>query len=190
MFFLYLLSALCKGSLFPQYTITRCNPAPSLPFVLRKVLTIHMIKHFQLAAGHDGGHSHCGFTRFCKAIRLVTNISIRNILLHMTYCCSMKLLLSSVSRPWTYRQRYSWRKLLTMRTSVLCCARVTHYITMPKVKQFKSCNLKHIVVEFGDDIFSSVGGILCCKMCDTQSSGRKRFMVQQHIRRGKHIQAV
>jgi hypothetical protein len=66
-FFFFLLSALYKGNLqlqpkylLPQYAIIRCNPIPSLPFVLRKVLTIHIIKHFKLSVGYDSGHSHCG----------------------------------------------------------------------------------------------------------------------------------
>jgi hypothetical protein len=107
MFFLFLLSALYKGSvqlhpkyLLPQYTIISCNPVPTFLFILRQVLTIHIIKHFMLAAGYDGGHSHCGSVQvLCKAICLVTNISSRNLSLHMIYCCSMKFLLSSISRP-------------------------------------------------------------------------------------------
>jgi hypothetical protein len=106
----------------------------------------------------------CGpYEVLCKTICLVTNISSQNLLLHMTCWCSLKLLLSSVSRPWPYRQRYSWRKVLGVKSSVLCCARVTHFITIPKAKTSKSCHLKQIVAEFGDDIFSTDGHILYCK---------------------------
>jgi hypothetical protein len=60
---------------------------------------------------------------------------------------------------------------------------------MPKAKSSKSCNLKQIVVEFGD-IFSTDGDILYCKMCDTKVAVEKRFIVQQHIGRNKHVRAM
>jgi hypothetical protein len=39
------------------------------------------------------------------------------------------------------------------------CARVIHFIAMPKAKPSKSCHLKQIVAEFGDDVFSTDGDI-------------------------------
>jgi hypothetical protein len=60
---------------------------------------------------------------------------------------------------------------------------------MPKAKPYKSCHLKEIVGEFGNDIFSIDGGILYCKMCDTKVPAEKRLTVQ-HIGRDKHIRAV
>lgn len=77
-----------------------------------------------------------------------------------------------------------------MKSSVLCCTRVILFIMMPKAKPSKSCHLKQIVAEFGDYIFSTDGDILYCKMCDTKVAAEKRFTVQQHIGRDKHIRAV
>jgi hypothetical protein len=59
-----------------------------------------------------------------------------------------------------------------MKSSGLCCTRVIHFI--------KSCHLKQIVLEFGDDIFSTDGDILYCKICDTKLVAEKRFMVHHH----------
>jgi hypothetical protein len=39
---------------------------------------------------------------------------------------------------------------------------------MPKSKPSKSCYLKQIVAEFGDDIFSTDGHVSYSKMCDTK----------------------
>jgi hypothetical protein len=57
---------------------------------------------------------------------------------------------------------------------------------MPKAKPSKSCHLKQVVVVFGDDIFSTDGDILYCKMCDTKVAAEKIFMVQQHFNHDKH----
>jgi hypothetical protein len=46
------------------------------------------------------------------------------------------------------------------------------------------------VAEFGGDTFSIDGNILYCKMHDTKVAVEKRFTVQQHISRDKHIRAV
>jgi hypothetical protein len=55
-----------------------------------------------------------------------------------------------------------------VKISVLCYAKVIHFITIPKAKPSKSCHLKQIVAEFGDYIFSTGGHILYCKVCDTK----------------------
>jgi hypothetical protein len=62
---------------------------------------------------------------------------------------------------------------------------------MPKAKTSESCHLKRIVVEFGDDIFSTGGDILSvkCMTCDTKVAAEKRFKVQR-VTRDKHIRAV
>jgi hypothetical protein len=44
---------------------------------------------------------------------------------------------------------------------------------MPKAKPSKSCHLKQTVVEFGDDIFSTDGDILYCKVCDIKVASGK-----------------
>jgi hypothetical protein len=53
--------------------------------------------------------------------------------------------------------------------------RVIHFNTMPKAKPSKSCHLKQIVVEFGDDIFSVDGNTLYCKMSDTKVAVEKDY---------------
>jgi hypothetical protein len=123
----FLLSSPYKGSLrlhskylSPQYTIICCNPIPSFPICF--------------AESADNMWSLT--LRLFKETCLVTNISSQNISLHMTYCCSINLLLSSVSCPWPYRQRYTWQKVLSVKCSNLCCARVVHFIITPKAKPF------------------------------------------------------
>jgi hypothetical protein len=61
---------------------------------------------------------------------------------------------------------------------------------MPKANPSKSCHLKQTVAEFGDDIFSTDGDILNCKMCDTRVAAEQILTVQHHIGRNKHIRAV
>jgi hypothetical protein len=61
---------------------------------------------------------------------------------------------------------------------------------MPKAKPSKSCHLNQIILEFGDDIFSTDGDILYCIMCGTKVAAGKRLVVQQHISHDKHIRAV
>jgi len=61
---------------------------------------------------------------------------------------------------------------------------------MPKVKSCISHNLKNLVNDFGSDIFSTDGEILFCKICGTKVAAEKRFTVQQHITRQKHIRGL
>jgi hypothetical protein len=61
---------------------------------------------------------------------------------------------------------------------------------MPKSKPSTSCHLKAIVPEFGDDVFPTVGKILFNKMCKTKVAAKRKFTVQQHMGREKHIRAM
>lgn len=61
---------------------------------------------------------------------------------------------------------------------------------MPKSKPSTSCHLKAIVSEYGDDIFSTDGKILFCKMCEIKVAAERKFTVVQHVGREKHIRAV
>jgi hypothetical protein len=55
-----------------------------------------------------------------------------------------------------------------------------NFIMMPQAKPSKSCHLKQIVVEFGDDIISTNGDILYCKMYDTKMThGTTTYLPQQ-----------
>jgi hypothetical protein len=55
---------------------------------------------------------------------------------------------------------------------------------MPKAKPSKSCHLKQIGAEFGDDIFSTDSDILYCNMCDTKVGAKKKD--SQYINSNKH----
>jgi len=61
---------------------------------------------------------------------------------------------------------------------------------MPKVKQNHDSKLKKYVSEFGENIFSTDGLILYCKICDVKVSSEKKFHIQQHIGRDKHKNAI
>lgn len=61
---------------------------------------------------------------------------------------------------------------------------------MPKIKPSKPCHLRKIVSEFGENVFSTDGIILFCKLCETKVSADKRFTVIQHIGRDKHKRAA
>lgn len=61
---------------------------------------------------------------------------------------------------------------------------------MPKIKPSKSCHLRKFISEFGENVFSTDGEILFCKLCETKVAAEKRFTVVQHIGRDKHIRAA
>ena len=61
---------------------------------------------------------------------------------------------------------------------------------MPKVKPSKATSLRNIVSEFGEEVFSTDGSILFCKVCEVKVAAERRFTVQQHIGREKHKRAV
>jgi len=50
--------------------------------------------------------------------------------------------------------------------------------------------LSNFVKEFGEHIFSSDGKVLFCKFCGVEVSGRKRFIVTQHLKTAKHEHTV
>lgn len=57
---------------------------------------------------------------------------------------------------------------------------------MPKAKSSVSNRLHSFVSEFGNDIISSDGDILFCKVCNVKVSALKRFCIEQHVNREKH----
>jgi len=61
---------------------------------------------------------------------------------------------------------------------------------MPKAKSSVSSRLHSYVNEYGNNIFSSDGEVLFCKVCNVKVSALKRFTVEQHISREKHTQGV
>ncbi|PSN38326.1 hypothetical protein C0J52_23223 [Blattella germanica] len=60
---------------------------------------------------------------------------------------------------------------------------------MPKVKQSRQSFLRQLVTEFGVSVFTTDGSVLFCKLYEVKVSAEKRFTVQQHIRREKHLKA-
>jgi len=61
---------------------------------------------------------------------------------------------------------------------------------MPKPKQSLACRLRAYVREFGDNIFTTDGTILYCKICDIKVSGEKKFNVFHHVARDKHMMGI
>ncbi|XP_025408739.1 uncharacterized protein LOC112682378 [Sipha flava] len=60
---------------------------------------------------------------------------------------------------------------------------------MPKIINC-SARLRNFVKEFGEDIFSCDNAVLFCKVCGVKESAEKKYNIQQHIARGKHIQQL
>lgn len=58
---------------------------------------------------------------------------------------------------------------------------------MPKNKTSTSARLRAFVSEFGSQVFSTDGIILFCKICEVKVVAEKKFTVEQHISRIKHI---
>lgn len=50
--------------------------------------------------------------------------------------------------------------------------------------------LKKYVDEFGENIFSSDGSVLFCKLCETRVSVERRYIVTQHLKTDKHTRFV
>lgn len=61
---------------------------------------------------------------------------------------------------------------------------------MPKIKSSTSSRLRDYVNEFGKDVFTTDGTILLCKICNIKVAAEKKFSIQQHISRVKHINAL
>jgi len=61
---------------------------------------------------------------------------------------------------------------------------------MPKSKPSMKNVLKKYVDEFGENIFSSDGSVLFCKLCETRVSVERRYIVTQHLKTDKHTRFV
>ena len=57
---------------------------------------------------------------------------------------------------------------------------------MPKVKDPLSKKLRDYVKDYGDEVFSTDGQVLFCKMCSCSVSAEKKFSIDRHIDREKH----
>ena len=56
---------------------------------------------------------------------------------------------------------------------------------MPKIK-CESAKLRSFVKEFGEELFSTDGEILFCRVCEVKVTSGKQFNVQQHCDTAKH----
>lgn len=61
---------------------------------------------------------------------------------------------------------------------------------MPKHKKSLACRLRAYVSEFGDNIFTTDGTVLYCTICNIKVSAEKKFTVNQHVARDKHILGI
>lgn len=61
---------------------------------------------------------------------------------------------------------------------------------MPKVKPSSSLRLRAYINEFGEDVFSTDGKILFCKICSVKVASEKKFTITQHLSRDKHVKGL
>jgi len=61
---------------------------------------------------------------------------------------------------------------------------------MPKIKYLSASQLRAFIQEFGQDIFFTDGTVLLCNICNVKVSAEKRFFIEQHLLRDKHILGV
>jgi len=61
---------------------------------------------------------------------------------------------------------------------------------MPKIKYLSASQLRAFIQEFGQDIFFTDGTVLLCNICNVKVSAEKRFSIEQHLLRDKHILRV
>jgi hypothetical protein len=61
---------------------------------------------------------------------------------------------------------------------------------MPKYKVSDNSRLNSFVNQLGNDVFSTDGTVLFCKICEVKVAADKKFTVEQHISRIKHINGV
>jgi len=61
---------------------------------------------------------------------------------------------------------------------------------MPKEKSSLSSRLRSYVREFGENIFSTDGQVILCKLCEVKVGHDKRYSITQHIKTEKHLKSV
>jgi len=61
---------------------------------------------------------------------------------------------------------------------------------MPKVRCSVTDKLNKLVCEFGNDIFSTDGSVLFCKVCEKSVNFEKKYFVTQHTEGASHKRAV
>jgi len=61
---------------------------------------------------------------------------------------------------------------------------------MPKVRTSNTSRINSYISEFGENIFSSDGNILFCKICEAKFTCEERFTVIQHLKTLKHSRGI
>jgi len=61
---------------------------------------------------------------------------------------------------------------------------------MPKVKCSNAARLHKFILEFDEDVFSTDGLVILCKICGVKIASEKNFFLKQHIASGKHVRAL
>ncbi|KAE9542417.1 hypothetical protein AGLY_003278 [Aphis glycines] len=61
---------------------------------------------------------------------------------------------------------------------------------MPKEKKSQISRLKSFILEFGDNVFSTDGRVLFCKICEIKVEYERRSSVIQHIQTVKHVKMI
>jgi len=56
--------------------------------------------------------------------------------------------------------------------------------------KINNTRIKKYITEFGENVFSSDGIILFCKLCETKINTDRRYLVTQHFKTEKHNSAV
>jgi hypothetical protein len=61
---------------------------------------------------------------------------------------------------------------------------------MPKYKVSDNSRLNSFVNHFGREVFSTDSIVLFCKICEVKLAADKKFTIEQHISRKKHVNGV
>jgi len=61
---------------------------------------------------------------------------------------------------------------------------------MSKVKCSDTARLYTFILEIGEDVFSTDGLVILCKICGVKIAFKKKFTLKQHIASGKHVRAL
>jgi hypothetical protein len=61
---------------------------------------------------------------------------------------------------------------------------------MPKQKSSQSSRMWLYISEFDADVFSTNGLVLYCKVSEVKVAADKKYTIQQHITRDKHLRSI
>lgn len=61
---------------------------------------------------------------------------------------------------------------------------------MPKTARTTSSVLRNLISSFGEDILSTDGSVLFCKICSKAINGKKKYFVDEHVKSAAHMNRV